>query len=105
MDGEGYGLATFGGGGYEFNNGAGSQSFYQLGWALTREITPRFQIGAEVYHQAADAPDTQATTGINFGAVYDLTDHYHLMSSIGPGIQNAQNTNQYSWYAALQWTF
>jgi hypothetical protein len=55
---------TFGGGGYEFNNGAGSQSFYQLGWALTREITPHFQIGAEVYHQSADAPDTQATTGI-----------------------------------------
>jgi hypothetical protein len=96
---------TFGGGGYEFNQGEGTQSFYQLGWALTRQFAPDFQLGAEVYHQSADAPDVQSTTSIDLGCIYDLTDNYHLMGSIGPGVQNAKNTDLYSWYVALQWTF
>jgi len=96
---------TFGGGGYEFNRGAGSEDFYQLGWAITRQIRPGLQLGAEVYHQSADAPDTEDTTGLNVGIIYDLNNHFHLMGTAGPGIQNANDTNRYSWYAAMLVTF
>jgi hypothetical protein len=96
---------TFGGGGYEFNRGEGSKDFYQLGWAVTREITHGIQLGAEAYHQSADIPGGESTSGLNAGFIYDINDNYHLMGTIGPGIQNANDTNRYSWYVALLVTF
>lgn len=97
--------STFGGGGCTINNGGDSQNFCQLGWALTREVVPGLQLGAEIYHETADTRGGKPSTGIGFGANYDLTDNFHLMGSIGPGIQNAATTNQMTWYTALLVTF
>lgn len=96
---------TFGGGGCALNNGDGSKDYCLAGWALTRNVLPNLNIGAEIYHQTADMRGGKATTGIGVGAVYDLSTNYHLMASWGPGIQNAAATDRYSWYAALQMTF
>jgi len=41
------------------------------------------------------------STGLNAGLRFDFSDHYHLLGSIGPGIQNASATNEHSWYLAL----
>jgi hypothetical protein len=97
--------STFGGGGCVIDRGADSRNFCLMGWALTKQLTPDLQIGAELYHQTADTIGGRASTGIGAGAIYDLSDHYHLMASFGPGIQNAGDTNQYSWYTALLFTF
>jgi hypothetical protein len=97
--------STFGGGGCTINHGGDSQNFCQLGWAITREIVPRLQLGMELYHETADTRGGKASTGIGFGATYDLNDNFHLMGSVGPGIQNAAATNQVSWYTALLLTF
>ncbi len=97
--------STFGGGGCALNNGDGSQNYCIAGWALTREMLPALHVGAEVYHQTADTRGGRASTGLGFGATYDLSDNYHLMASIGPGIENASQTNRYSWYTALLFTF
>jgi hypothetical protein len=43
-------------------------------------------------------------TGFNLGAVYDFDDHNHLLLSAGTGIQNASETNLYSWYVGYQIT-
>ena len=32
---------------------------------------------------------------------YDINDTYHLLGYVSRGIQNANGTDQYSWYAAL----
>lgn len=96
---------TFAGGGYEINRGNGSRDFYQMGWAVTREIMRGFQLGAEVYHQSGEATGVPDSTGIDGGFIYDLTDNYHLMGAVGPGIQKANDTDRYSWYVALQITF
>ncbi|MGC9954307.1 MAG: transporter [Rhizomicrobium sp.] len=96
---------TFGGGGCEINRGGDSQNFCLMGWALTRQVSPNLRIGAEFYHQTADTRGGRASTGIGAGAVYDLSDHYHLMGSFGPSIQNAGETSRYSWYMALLFTF
>jgi hypothetical protein len=42
---------------------------------------------------------------VGLGARYDLTDSYHLLGYFNRGVQNANETNQYSWYAALLFTF
>jgi hypothetical protein len=97
--------STFGGGGYEVNQGNKSRDFFQLGWVITRKIMPNLQIGAEIYHKSADALDAKDSTGLDGGFIYDLDDHFHLMGSMGPGIQNANDANRYSWYAALLTTF
>jgi hypothetical protein len=96
---------TFGGGGCELNRGGGSRDFCLFGWALTRQVLPDLQLGAEIYHQSADSRDSRATTEIGAGLRYDISDTYHLLASFGPNIQNAAQTNRYVWYSAVLFTF
>jgi hypothetical protein len=73
-------LSTFGGGGCVLNQGGSSQNFCLAGWALTYQLLPKLQLGAEVFHQTAD------TKG-------------------GPTVQNAAETSRYTWYASVLFTF
>lgn len=99
------GWSTFGGGGCAINRGGGSQDFCLTGWALTRQVLPKLQLGVEIYHQTAMTRGGRASTGLGAGMRYDINDNDHLVASIGPGIQNAAETNQYTWYAAFLLTF
>ena len=94
--------SVFGGGGCVFNS---EKNFCLEGVALTRQFLPNLQLGVEVYHQGADSVGGEATTGLGFGAKYDLNETLHVIASMGPGLQHAAETNRYSWYAALLWTF
>jgi hypothetical protein len=97
--------STFGGGGCEIDNSGGSQDFCQMGWVLAREVFSGLQLGAEFVHQTANTKGGTATTSIGACAVYDLNAHYHLMAYVGPGLQNAAENDQCSWYLAMQFTF
>lgn len=96
--------STFGGGGCAIHRGGQSRDFCVAGWALTRKID-RLQLGAEIHHETADTRDGPHTTGVGAGFSYDWSERFHLMGSMGPGIQNADATNRYFWYAALLTTF
>jgi len=93
--------STFGGGGYAVNRGSDSRDYTLLAWAITRQVLPGLQIGAELFHRSADTRDGLPSTGLSAGLRCDLSEHYHLLGSIGPGIQNASVTNEHSWYLAL----
>ncbi|MBN9532105.1 MAG: transporter [Alphaproteobacteria bacterium] len=97
--------STFGGGGCAWNESRESQNYCLAGWALTREIAPHLTVGAELYHQTAADRGGKAATGVGFGATYDLNEHYHLMASAGPGLQNRAETGDMAWYAAVLMTF
>jgi hypothetical protein len=97
--------SLFGGGGLQINPGAGERNFWQSGLALTRAFGERFSLGAEVFHQTADARDTRDFTGVNVGATYKLSPHWTLMAAGGPGVQNARQEGQYTFYAALEATY
>jgi len=97
--------SVFGGGGCIINRGGDSQDFCKMGVVAARRITPDLQIGVEFYHQTPDQKGAKQSSGIGLGVIYDLSEHYHLMASAGPGIQNADTTNQASWYAALLFTY
>jgi hypothetical protein len=97
--------STFGGGGCEIHRGGGEKDFCVAGWALARQILPDLQLGAELVHQTADTNRGRASTGIGFGLRYDISDHYHLLAYAGPGLQNAAETDRYSWYASVLFTF
>ena len=93
--------STFGGGGYVINRGGDARDFTVLGWAIGRQVTPRLQAGAEIFHQSAPSRSGLPSTGLNAGLRYDLSEHCHLLGSTGPGLQNVSATNEHSWYLAL----
>lgn len=97
--------SAFGGGGCALNRGDGSQDYCLVGLGLTRRVLPALTLGVEIYHQTADTRGGKPSTGVGAGFTYDLDGHYHLMASIGPGIQNPSATDRYSWYTALLFTF
>jgi hypothetical protein len=61
--------------------------------------------GVELFHQAADDSGTPATTSVGLGARYDINDTYHLLGYVRRGIENTDETDQYSWYASVLFTF
>jgi hypothetical protein len=100
----GGGWSSFGGGGCVLSTRS-SQNFCLAGVVLTRQILPKLQVGVELFHQTADSSGTPAASSLGVGVTYDLTDHYHLLGYVRRGVQNANETDRYSWYAALLTTF
>ncbi len=103
----GDGWTTYGGGGYWINQDAdlGDKDYWFFGWLLQKKVTDKLTLGGEIYHQAADKVDGVDQTGFNIGGFYDFDEHNHLLFSAGTGIQNASQTNIYSWYLGYQITY
>jgi hypothetical protein len=93
---------TFGGAGYRVDPGRNARDSWFEGWALLRRLGARFQLGAEIFRETAQTRGTNDTAGFSVGALYDLTNAFHLVGSTGAGIGAAVNTRPY--YLALEWT-
>ncbi|HXU99382.1 MAG TPA: hypothetical protein VG166_02670 [Caulobacteraceae bacterium] len=96
--------STFGGAGYDINPGPGHRDFTLAGWALTRQVARRLNLGVEIYHQTPDTVGGRALTAVAGGVVFQLTPHFALMASGGPAVQGARDAGQAVFYAALQYT-
>ena len=96
---------SFAGVGHWSNPGPGSRDYWYYGWALQRQLAPNLAVGAELFHQSANAVGTKDQTGFDLGVTYDLDEHYHLLFSAGQGIHNRSTTNVFTYYAALQVTY
>lgn len=95
---------VFGGGGCVISSD-NSANHCLAGGVLTRRVLPRLQLGLEVSYQTAEANGTPSSTALGVGARYDLSDNYHLLAYVNRGVQNADATDQLSWYTALLFTF
>jgi hypothetical protein len=95
---------TYGGGGYWVNHGGGTddKDYWFFGWLLQKKVTDKLVIGGELFHQTATTILGKDSTGFNVGAIYHFDEHNHLLLSAGRGLQNASNTNLFSWYVAYQ---
>ncbi len=96
---------TYGGGGWWSNPGSGNKDYWFFGWLLQRQVTDQLTLGGELFHETADTVDGVDSTGFNVGGIYDFTEHHHLLFSAGTGIQNADQTNRFSYYLGYQLTF
>lgn len=96
------GWSLFGGGGYTLNPGRDRRSFWLGGIGVVRAVSERLSLGVEVYRHTRDTYEATSFTGLNVGALYRLTDHWSLIGSAGPGLQNARREGQSSFYAALK---
>jgi hypothetical protein len=93
---------TYGGGGYWINQGsADDKNYWFFGALLQRKITDKLSVAGEIFHQTANKVDGNDTTGFNFGAIYDFNEHDHFVFSVGRGLQNADTTNDFSWYIGI----
>lgn len=100
----GGGWSAFGGGGCTVSERRAVDSC-QTGAVLAYQLLPKLQIGAEIFHQTADSSGTPASSSVGVGWRYDLNDNYHLLGYVRRGIENADTTDQYSWYASVLFTF
>jgi hypothetical protein len=98
------GWSAFGGGGCTMSERR-AVDFCQMGAVLNYQLLPKLQVGAEIFHQTADAGGTPATSSLGVGWRYDLNDNYHLLGYIRRGIENASETDRYSWYTSVLFTF
>ena len=96
--------SLFGGGGYTINPGAGNRDFWQSGLALTRTITPRLSLGAEIAHQSPDAVGARSTTALGAGGIYHLAGPVSLLFSGGPVFEHRGGTGANA-YVALGLNF
>ncbi|MGZ3287214.1 MAG: transporter [Xanthobacteraceae bacterium] len=93
---------TYGGGGYWINHGSDTddKDYWFFGGLLQRKITDKLTLGGEIFHQTADKIGGKDSTAFNIGGYYNLDDHNHILFSAGRGIQNASESNLFSWYVA-----
>src|ERR1700709_1733403 len=96
--------SLFGGGGYTINPGAGNRDFWQSGLALTRNITARLSLGAEITHQSPDAIGARSTTALGVGGIYHIAGPFSLLFSGGPAFEHRGGTGV-NFYAALGLNF
>jgi hypothetical protein len=96
---------AYGGGGCWMNPGGGNRNYGFLGAALWRKMDERLRLGIEVFHQTSVSSAVKASTGFDVGAIYDWSNTWHLLASVGTGIQSRADTNQFSFYVAVSLTF
>ena len=96
--------SLFGGGGYTINPGAGNRDYWQSGLALTRTVTPRLSLGAEITHQGPDAAGARSTTALGAGGIYHVAGPVSLLFSGGPVFEHRGGTGV-DFYAALGLSF
>ncbi len=85
--------------------GPDSRNSWISGAALTRTLTDRLSVGAEIYHHTIDAPGGKPFTGMNIGIAYKAAEHWSLLASTGPGLQNPAAEGRYGFYLALEATY
>ncbi len=93
-----------GGGGCVFSE-IRATDFCEAGAVVTYQILPKLQIGAELFHQTADAQGAPASSSAGVGWRYDVRDNFHLLGYLRRGIENTDQTDRYSWYASVLFTF
>ncbi len=96
--------SIFGGGGYQVNPGGNQRNFALVGWAATYSFSERLNLGVEIYHQTPASIGGPALTNLGFGAIYQMTDHWAVMASGGPGLQTPSRSGSSAFYASLQFT-
>ncbi|QQO19140.1 transporter [Bradyrhizobium diazoefficiens] len=100
----GGGWSSFGGGGCVVSSRS-SENLCLGGGVLTYQLSPKLQVGGELFHRGADGTGTPASTSLGFGLRYDIDKTFHLLGYVRRGIQNTDQTDRYSWYTSVLFTF
>ena len=64
----------------------------------------KLQVGAE-FHRATESQGLTASSSIGVGLWYEVDKSFHLLGYIRRGIENTEQTDRYSCYASISFTF
>ena len=93
---------TYGGGGVALNSAPDQRNYPFGGWLLQRNFGKHLTIGGEIF---AQGPDTRADKGfaaLNFGGLYNVTEHFSLLFTGGHTVAGDRHT---LWYFGLYETW
>ncbi len=93
--------STFAAAGYRINPGPGLKNSWLFGWAVTRQVASRLQLGVEVYRQTSDTAGEAGATALGVGAIWRLDAHFALLASGGPSLQAPPGKRSLSAFVAL----
>jgi hypothetical protein len=93
---------AYGGGGYWINPGSGNRNYWFTGIVVQYQICKPLAIGGELFHATPSTTSESSSSGFNIGAIFDCTEHVHLMASAG---RDFSGPDYMLAYAALQLTF
>lgn len=79
--------------------------FCEAGAVLTYQLLPKLQVGAELFHQTANSQGTPPSSSLGVGWRYDVSTNFHLLGYIRRGVENTEQTDRYSWYTSVLFTF
>lgn len=95
---------AFGGGGLMLNPGAGNRDFAIWGGALMRQLSDKLQVGAEMFGQSRSSSQAPGAAAVGVGALYDLSENWHLIGSVNTGVVNRREGDSYGYTFAVKWT-
>jgi hypothetical protein len=91
-----YGLwTTYGGAGYQINRAPGMKDSMFAGWLVQRQTTKRLVLGAEIYHQEAQAIEARQTTFVDSGGYYNFSEKLSLLFMPGRTVTGEGHTVGY----------
>jgi hypothetical protein len=98
--------SIFGGGGWQYNPGPDQRNYWAGGVALTRQVSHRLTLGAELYGHTPDTSDDRNFAGANLGFQYQFTKHLAVIGSGGPSLAGlAREEGSSDFYLALNADF
>lgn len=93
------------GGGYWINPGDGNRNWYFAAVGAVRVINATWSLTGEVFRASSSKVGLKDQTGFSVGARLNLSENHHIVFTIGRGLENANETNQVTGYAAFVLTF
>ncbi len=93
--------SVFGGGGYAFNPGPGNRDYWTGGLAVSRQMTNRLLLGAEIDRQGADTAGGRGATSLGLGVIYDLKKPFRILASAGPTFEDDGGETSFHAFLAL----
>ncbi|HSN17425.1 MAG TPA: transporter [Gammaproteobacteria bacterium] len=89
------GWSSYWGAGWTLNRAAGQRDYFYGGWQFQKQLTGRWNLGAEVYSQGASGTDAAGWTALNLGGAYQLAEHAAIIFSFGHSFAGASQALGY----------
>jgi hypothetical protein len=81
--------------GYGLNSASFAVNYLFGGWVVTKNITDKLILGAEIFSQGKSSDLVSSFTLLNFGVTYQLSKHGSLLFSLGHGIVGQEQWTSY----------
>lgn len=86
---------SYGGGGYQINRAPGMKDSLFAGWLLQRQMTKRWTLGAEIYHQESQTVGGRQSTFVDAGGYYNVRQNLSFLFMAGHTVTGERHTVGY----------